>query len=224
MNYKISFWVVLILLILGVAYYFYTKPQTVELVRDTELQSQVDRAIEIIIQKDSLLNLYADSLQQAKNNVKVITKTVYKEQQQIITEPLTDSRTEKVRVFLNDFYESKVKEIGLDPSPNIRLNLLCLNDKETKGAELLISDYKGVKSINSELTKQVDFLTETSNLKQQKINSLNDIIDLKEKQIIKLENTKVPIISSRKWYTDVGIVLGSLAIGFTTGIIYANNR
>jgi len=225
MNYKTPFIITLILLIACVLiYWFYLKPDYTQLERGQAEQQQIDIAYQIIVGKDSLLELYKDSLEQSKNNVKVITRTVIKEQANIITETLTDTRVNKTKTFLNDFYNMKVREIGIDPAPEIKLPEINLTTKEFKGTELLISDYRVTKLVNTELNRQTDLLIKSNDLFIEKEEQYIEIINLQESQLVKFEKTKIPIVSSRKWYVDVLIVTGALTAGFTAGIIYSNNR
>jgi uncharacterized protein (UPF0216 family) len=57
----------------------------------------------------------------------------------------------------------------------------------------------------------------------EKINSLHEIIRLKDEQIFKLENTPVQIIDkSWKWWHYTLATIGAITFGFTAGIVYEN--
>ena len=225
MNYKTPFYITFIILVACILiYWFYLKPDYTNLERAEPEQQEITFIENVLAGKDSLLARYKDSLKQSRNNVKVITRTVIKEQTGIISEPLTDSRILKTKTFLADFYDSKSREIGIDPQPEIKLPQIAMTTKEFKGTELLISDYKAGKEINGELYNQTELLSKSNEILQSQKKDLYRIIDLKEQQIIKLERTPVPIITARKWYIDVLIVTGALTAGFTAGVIYSNNR
>ena len=225
MNYKTPFYITFIILIACILiYYFYLKPDYTQLERAEPEQQEITFIENVLAGKDSLLARYKDSLKQSRNNVRVITRTVIKEQTGIISEPLTDSRILKTKTFLADFYDSKSREIGIDPQPEIKLPQIAMTTKEFKGTELLISDYKAGKETNRELYNQTELLSKSNEILQSQKKDLYRIIDLKEQQIIKLERTPVPIITARKWYIDALIVTGALTAGFTAGVIYSNNR
>jgi len=225
MNYKTPFYITFIILIACILiYWFYLKPDYTNLERAEPEQQEITFIENVLAGKDSLLARYKDSLEQSRNNVRVITRTVIKEQTGIISEPLTDSRILKTKTFLADFYDSKSREIGIDPQPEIKLPEISLTTKEFKGTELLISDYRAGKEINRELYNQTELLSKSNEILQSQKKDLYRIIDLKEQQIIKLERTPVPIVTARKWYIDVLIVTGALTAGFTAGVIYSNNR
>ena len=225
MNYKTPFYITFIILIACILiYWFYLKPDYTNLERAEPEQQEITFIENVLAGKDSLLARYKDSLEQSRNNVRVITRTVIKEQTGIISEPLTDSRILKTKTFLADFYDSKSREIGIDPQPEIKLPEISLTTKEFKGTELLISDYRAGKEINRELYNQTELLSKSNEILQSQKKDLYRIIDLKEQQIIKLERTPVPIVTARKWYVDVLIVTGALTAGFTAGVVYSNNR
>ena len=213
-----------ILLVIVIAYHIYTKPENVELARPQAEETQITLANQVIEGKDSLIERYKDSLQQSRNKITVITKTAYREQETIITEPLTESRVGRVKTYLADFYDNKVHEVGIDPSPEIKLPDISLTTKEFTGAELLVSDYKIIKSVNIELEKQTNLLNQSLDLKASIINEKDKIISLKEVQIRRLESTPVPVVKQRSWLVDAGIIAGSVAIGFTIGVIYQNSK
>ena len=225
MNYKTPFYITFIILIACILiYWFYLKPDYTNLERAEPEQQEITFIENVLAGKDSLLARYKDSLEQSRNNVRVITRTIIKEQTGIISEPLTDSRILKTKTFLADFYDSKSREIGIDPQPEIKLPEISLTTKEFKGTELLISDYRAGKEINRELYNQTELLSKSNEILQSQKKDLYRILDLKEQQIIKLERTPVPIVTARKWYIDVLIVTGALTAGFTAGVIYSNNR
>ena len=225
MNYKTPFYITLIILIACILiYWFYLKPDYTNLERAEPEQQEITFIENVLAGKDSLLARYKDSLKQSRNNVRVITRTVIKEQTGIISEPLTDTRVLKTKQYLNDFYDMKIREIGIDPQPEIKLPQIAISNKEFLGVELLISDYRAGKEINRELYNQTELLSKSNEILQSQKKDLYRIIDLKEQQIIKLERTPVPIITARKWYVDVLIVTGALTAGFTAGVIYSNNK
>ena len=76
---------------------------------------------------------------------------------------------------------------------------------------------------NESLYEQKDSLQSVNRLiLEEKINSLRDIINLKDEQIIKLENTPLPVIDkSWKWWQYTLAAIGSITFGFTAGIVYS---
>lgn len=226
--YKIAFYVVLILLIISIAigaiYYIYFRPDYTELQRPQEQETEINIAEQIAHAKDSLSKMYEDSLQQSRNNVRVITRTIYKQQEQIIEEPITDIRVKTTLNYFGDFYDKKIREIGIDPSPEIKIPEITFTQKQFKGAELVISELNLKTKVNTELKKQVFYYEKQIVLKDEIIEQKDRTISLKESQLIKMEGTKVPVISSRKWTTDIATHGGAILAGFVLGIIYSNNK
>jgi hypothetical protein len=63
------------------------------------------------------------------------------------------------------------------------------------------------------------------NLMEGKITSLQEIIKLKDLQLIKLEQTPIQIIDkSWKWWQYFIAAVGAVTFGFTAGVIYENVR
>ena len=57
----------------------------------------------------------------------------------------------------------------------------------------------------------------------EKINSMREIVRLKDEQIFKLENTPAQVIDkSWKWWHYTLAAIGAITFGFTAGIIYEN--
>lgn len=79
---------------------------------------------------------------------------------------------------------------------------------------------------NEELYIQKDSLQNINRIiLDEKINSLKEIIRLKDEQLIKLEKSPLPIIDkSWKWWQYTLAAIGAITFGFTAGVIYGSGR
>jgi hypothetical protein len=88
------------------------------------------------------------------------------------------------------------------------------------------NEYEYLKSDRKLLLDEKDnYEKQIANYKWE-VSDLTQINQLKDEQIVKLENLPRVVLNtkSRPWYVDAGIIAGSLAVGFTVGIVYKNNR
>lgn len=69
----------------------------------------------------------------------------------------------------------------------------------------------------------INYKSQIANYKWQ-VSDLTKINQFKDEQIVKLEALPRVTVNKRKWYVDLGIITGSIAVGFVGGIIYQNNR
>jgi hypothetical protein len=155
---------------------------------------------------DSLVKCF-DEIEQSRheNIITIKTKNAIAEIQS------SDLLYKQARQWLSGSRPLNLKRYEFDSLDVLRIikkkneNEYLTNDNKLLGDEAV--------NLNSQIT----------NYKWQ-ISDLTKINQLKDEQLQKLENIPRTTINvnKRKWYTDAMIITGSVAFGFTAGIIYKN--
>ncbi len=105
------------------------------------------------------------------------------------------------------------------------IKVFCYDSAEVaKIAEIIIENE--MMKENEKLYIQKDSLKNINRIiLEEKISSLREIINLKNEQIIKMENTPLTVIDkSWKWWQYTLAAIGAVTFGFTAGIIYENMK
>lgn len=105
-------------------------------------------------------------------------------------------------------------------SDNIGKNYYFDSSDVARIAEIILENE--MLNANEKLYREKDSVYKINRiLLDEKINSLQEIIRLKDEQLFKLENTPVQIIDkSWKWWHYTLAAIGAITFGFTAGIIY----
>lgn len=83
-----------------------------------------------------------------------------------------------------------------------------------------MAESRALKADNQELEKTNETCTEIINLQNKQITGLYEVIDIKEGQIRKMENTPQPVrIEKQGWnFLEItGAILGSFVLGYSIG-------
>lgn len=101
----------------------------------------------------------------------------------------------------------------------------CYSNDEVKSIADIILENDMLKSNEASYIEKDSINNVNRVLMQGKINSLYEIIKLKDLQLDKLEKTGMQIIdNSWKWWQYTLAAIGAVTFGFTAGIVYENIR
>jgi hypothetical protein len=107
---------------------------------------------------------------------------------------------------------------------NIGKNYYFDSSEVARIAEIILQNE--MLTANEKLYREKDSVYKINRIiLDEKINSLREIVRLKDEQLFKLENTPVQIIDkSWKWWHYTLAAIGAITFGFTAGIVYENVR
>lgn len=181
-----------------------------------------------LAKRDSTAQHKIDSLLECINRVKASNDSLVKcftefeqSRHKILVEAKTESKIAELRP-MGELYPqmrkwlSGSRPLNLINYPFDSLDVLSMAKKKI--------EYDWLKQDNGLLTDEVlNLNSQITNYKWQ-VSDLTKINQLKDEQLVKLESIPRTTINvnKRKWYTDAMIITGSVAFGFTAGIIYRN--